>query len=110
MAGIEVEAWAQPTMGKPNTAHLDLIPGKPDTLETLLYTLSLIKEIFVKRLGFKQIMLCGDGKTVNLLYKIKDDHGKAMSWLEIMLGTWHLIKDYLGVFLEGRCRCIHSVL
>ena len=30
----EVEAWAQPIMGKTQTAYLDLIPGKPDTLES----------------------------------------------------------------------------
>ena len=39
-------------------------------------------------------------KTVGLLYHIKDDYGKAMSWLHVMLKTWHLLKDYLSVFLE----------
>ena len=36
----------------------------------------------------------------NLLYTIKDDYGSEMSWLQIMLGTWHLMKDYLNVFLK----------
>ena len=79
---------------------MELIPGKPDTVVTLLYALDLIKDLFVGKLGYKQVMVCGDGKSVNLLYKIKDDYGTEMDWLLIMLGTWHLIKTYLGVFLK----------
>ena len=39
-------------------------------------------------------------KTAGLLYLNKDDYGKAMSWLHVMLGTWHLLKENLGVFLK----------
>ena len=45
-------------------------------------------------------MVCRDGKTANLLNTIKDDYGNEMSWLLIMLGTWHLLKYYLNVFLK----------
>ena len=45
-------------------------------------------------------MVCGDGKTVELLYKIKSDYDVKMEWLHIMLGSWHLIKNYLHVFLK----------
>ena len=45
-------------------------------------------------------MVWGDGKTAELLYKIKSDYGVKMEWLHIMLGSWHLIKDYLHVFLK----------
>ena len=96
----EVMAWELPVVPKTDTVYLELIPGKPDTLDTLLYALSLLKELFVEKLGFKHVMVCGDGKTVNLLNKIKDEYGKEMSWVLIMLGTWHLLKDYLGVFLK----------
>ena len=65
------EVEAQPIMGKTQIVYLDLIPGKPDTLVTLLYTISLIREMFIEKLGYRQVMLCGDGKTVNLLYKIR---------------------------------------
>ena len=79
---------------------MDLIPGKPDSIDTLLYALSLLKELFVVKLGYIHVMVYEDGKTVNLLYKIKDEYGMEMSWLLVMLGTWHLLKDYLNIFFK----------
>ena len=46
------------------------------------------------------MLVCGDGKTVNILHHIKDEYSTSMPWLLVVLGTWHLIKDYLKIFLE----------
>ena len=34
------------------------------------------------------------------LYQIKDEYGASMHWLHVMLGSWHTLKDYLGVFFK----------
>ena len=96
----ETLAWGEPITEKSNTAYLELIPGPPDNVETILYALSLVKELFVGKLGHKKVVVCGDGKTVNVLYKIKDEYGSEMSWLIVMLGTWHMLKAYMEVFFK----------
>ena len=92
--------WEQPVVEKTNTVYLELIPGKPDSIDTLVYALDKIHELFVIKLSYRYVVVYGNGKTVELLYKIKSDYGVKMEWLHIMLGSWHLIKDYLHVFLK----------
>ena len=84
-----------------NATYLELMSGKPDLIYTLVYVLDKIHELFVIKLSYHFVMACGDGKTVELLYKIKSDYGVKMEWLYIMLGSWHLIKDYLHVFMKS---------
>ena len=85
---------------KTNTVYLELIPGKPDTIETVLYAIGKIKELFVDTLKYKYVMACGDGKTVELLYRIKNEYGYEMKWMLVMSETWHLLNDYLHIFLK----------
>ena len=58
--------------------YLELIPGKPDSIDTLAYALDRIHELFVIKLSYRYVMVCGDGKTVELLYKIKYNYGVKM--------------------------------
>ena len=84
-----------------NAMYLELMQGKPDLIYTLVYALDKIHELFVIKLSYHFVMTCGDGKTVELLYKIKSDYGVKMEWLYIMLGSWHLIKEFLHVFMKS---------
>ena len=84
-----------------NAMYLKLIPGKPDFIYALAYALDMIHELFVIKLSYHFVMACGDDKTVELLYKIKSDYGVKIEWLYIMLGSCHLIKDYLHVFMKS---------
>ena len=61
-------------------------------IDTLVYALDKIHELFVIKLSYRYVMICGDGKTVELLYKIKSDYSVKIEWLH-MFGSWHLIKD-----------------
>ena len=46
-------------------------------------------------------MVCGVGKTVELLYKIKSDYGVKMEWLHIMLGSLYVfLKKYQNDFFQ----------
>ena len=45
-------------------------------------------------------MVCGNGKMVELLYWTKNKRGSEMKWMLVMLETWHLLKDYLHIFLK----------
>ena len=96
----EIMAWEQPVVEKTNIMYLELIPGKLDSVDMLVYALDKIHEFFVIKLSYYYVMVWGECKTVELLYKIKSDYGVKMEWLYIMLGSWHLIKDYLHVFLK----------
>ena len=46
----ETYSWEQPVIEKTNTVYLELIPGKPDTIGTVLYAIAKIKELFVDTL------------------------------------------------------------
>ena len=96
----ETYSWEQPVIEKTNTVYLELIPGKPDTVEIMLYAIVKIKELFVDTLKYKYVMVCGDGKTVEMLYWIENEHGSEMKLMLVMLETWHLLKDYLHIFLK----------
>ena len=59
-------------------------------------------------------MVCGVGKTVELLYKIKSDYGVKMEWLHIMLGSLYVfLKSTKITFFKdddlGQCRFYHRV-
>ena len=85
---------------KTNTVYLELIPGKSDIVETLLYAIVKIKKLFVDTLKYKYVMVCGDGKTVEMLYWIENEYGSEMKWMLVILETWHLLRDYLHIFLK----------
>ena len=93
----EMMAWEQPVVKKTNIMYLKLITDKPGLIDMLVYALDKIHKLLVIKLSYHYVKVCGDGKTVELLYKIKSDYGVKMEWLH-MLGNWHLIKDYLHVF------------
>ena len=93
-------AWEQPVVEKTNTIYLELILGKPDSIDMPVYPLDKMYEIFVIKLSCRYVMVCRDDKTVELLYKTKSDYSVKMEWLHIMLGSWYLIKEYLRVFLK----------
>ena len=76
---------------KTNTVYLELIPDKSDTIKTVLHAIGKIKELFVDTLKYKYVMVCGDGKTVKLPHRIKNEYGSEMKWMLVMLETWHLL-------------------
>ena len=65
----EMMVWKQPVVEKTNTMYLELIPGKLDSTDTLAYALDKIHEFFVIKLSYCCVMVCGECKTVELLYK-----------------------------------------
>ena len=107
----EVLSWGAEEASATNSVYLELIPEKADNKDTVLYTLNIIEELFIKKLKYEHIIVCGDGLTVNILYQIKDEYGKSMDWLVVMLGSWHTLKDYLGVVLKRyRHAFLHKTL
>ena len=60
----ETYSWEEPVIEKTNTVYLELVPGKPDTTETVLYVNRIykIKEFFVDSLKYKYVMVCGNEK------------------------------------------------
>ena len=86
-----------------------MISGKPDNIDTLYYAVSLTKELFVEKMGFKYVVVCGDQKTVIVLYKIKDEYGEHMSWPVVMLESWHMMKSYLEVFFKSMRACLLAI-
>ena len=87
----ETYSWEQPVIEKTNTVYLELIPDKSDTIKTVLHAIGKIKELFVDTLKYKYVMVCGDGKTVKLPHRIKNEYGSEMKWMLVMLETWHLL-------------------
>ena len=57
-----------------STVYLELIPDRPDSKDTLMI-LSRIEKMIVNKLRYKHVLVCGDGKTVNILHQIKDECG-----------------------------------
>ena len=60
----ETYSWEEPVIEKANTVYLELVPGKPDTIETVLYVNRIykIKEFFVDSLKYKYVMVCRNEK------------------------------------------------
>ena len=48
----EMIAWEQPVVKKTNTIYLELITGKPDLIDILVYALDKIHELFVIKLSY----------------------------------------------------------
>ena len=96
----EMMAWEQPVVKKTNIMYLKLITDKPGLIDMLVYALDKIHKLLVIKLSYHYVKVCGDGKTVELLYKIKSDYGVKMEWLH-MLGNWHLIKTIYMYFQKS---------
>ena len=67
----EVMAWSAETARATTTVYLELVPLRPDSVDTVLYALDRLKELFIKKLGYTHLIVCGDGVTVNILHMIK---------------------------------------
>ena len=48
----------------------------------------------VLQLEYKWVIVVGDGKTYDLLQKIKSDYGQVMKWLLLMPEDWHILLNY----------------
>ena len=95
----EIYSWEQPVIEKSSTVYLERILGKADTTENV-YVIGKIKEFFFDNLKYKYVMVCDDGKTVELLHLIKNEFGSEMKCMLVILETWYLLKDYLHIFLK----------
>ena len=92
----EVINWTNehPTL-KTNTIYLEVIPGKPDNKDTIMYALNRLEDLFIFKLGYRKLIISGDAKVYDVIWKIKAEYGSSMDWIEIVLGTWHTLRDFL---------------
>ena len=70
-------------MKETTTVYLEIIPEKPNCQDILLDALFKIERLLVLKLGYKEVIVCGDGLTVQMLYKIQDEYGSSMGWLQL---------------------------
>ena len=66
----EVLSWGAEVASATKSVYLELIPEKADNKDTVLYALNIIEELFIKKLKYEHIIVCGDSLTVNILYQI----------------------------------------
>ena len=52
----EILAWDSVEVEPTNSIYLELIPEKTDSKDTILYAISLIEDLFIKKLSYKYIV------------------------------------------------------
>ena len=77
-----------------------VLDEKSDDKKTVLKILNLLHSRFRVGTAVNHVIVVGDGKSYDTLMKLKFEYGKALQWLLIYPGDWHLLKNVQPVLLK----------
>ena len=53
-----------------------------------------------KTMRFSALVVVGDGKTYDLLVKLKGEYGSELDWVLPFPGDWHILKNYQRMIMK----------
>lgn len=89
-----------PSTEKGAVVYLNVFNQPCDNIETLRTVAETIFDKFKIGQDIKNLILVGDGKTYDLLVKLKSQYWEELSWLIIFPGDWHLLKNLQPVLFK----------
>ena len=91
---------------KSQIIYLELIPEYADRKDVMLTAINRLKNIFIKVLGWKHLVVSADLKAFQLICSIKDDYGEETDWLLPYLADMHILMSYFaGVYTWKAWAC-----
>ncbi|CAC5360384.1 unnamed protein product [Mytilus coruscus] len=83
-----------------NVKYHSLLNEQADSKETLKTILDKLHQDFKIGRELKHLMMVGDGKTYDLLVKLKLELKDDLSWLLPFPGDWHILKNYQRMIMK----------
>jgi hypothetical protein len=80
-----------------SVAGLDETADKKDTV---LKVLNILYEKFQVGVICDQVVVVGDGKSYDIVIKLKAEYGTALNWVLPYPGDWHILKNMLPIFIK----------
>ncbi|CAC5409411.1 KRAB [Mytilus coruscus] len=67
---------------------------------TIELTLNILYDKFQVGTKINYLVVVGDGKSYDILIKLKSEYGNTLDWVLPYLGDWHILKNLLPVFIK----------
>ncbi|CAG2186069.1 unnamed protein product [Mytilus edulis] len=83
-----------------NVKYHSLLNEQADSKETLKTILDTLHQDFKIGRELKHLVVVGDGKTYDLLVKLKLELKDDLSWLLPFPGDWHILKNYQRMIMK----------
>ncbi|CAG2218346.1 unnamed protein product [Mytilus edulis] len=83
-----------------NVKYHSLLNEQADSKETLKTILDTLHQDFKIGRELKHLVMVGDGKTYDLLVKLKLELKDDLSWLLPFPGDWHILKNYQRMIMK----------
>ncbi|CAG2184537.1 unnamed protein product [Mytilus edulis] len=71
-----------------------------DSKATVELTLNILYGKFQVGTKINYLVVVGDGKSYDILIKLKSEYGNALDWVLPYPGDWHILKNLLPVFMK----------
>ncbi|CAC5406554.1 unnamed protein product [Mytilus coruscus] len=71
-----------------------------DSKATVELTLNILYDKFQVGTKINYLVVVGDGKSYDILIKLKSEYGNALDWVLPYPGDWHILKNLLPVFIK----------
>ena len=83
---------------KADIHFMNVLSLKADSQDTITLILHDIYNTFICKQMLKWIVVVGDAKTYEVLYKVKREYG--LTWLIVFPGDWHILYNYQKVIMK----------
>eukprot|EP00117_Sycon_ciliatum_P020451 scpid71142/ scgid18217/ len=83
-----------------NVVYLGILDKPADNRETIK---SILNDLYgTYGIGTRQqhLLVVGDGKTYDILLKLRQEYGKTLSWLVPFPGDWHMLKAIQPIIMK----------
>ena len=71
-----------------------------DKKDTVLNVLNILYEQFQVGVFCDHVVVVGDGKSYDLVIKLKAEYGTALNWVLPYPGDWHILKIFCPFLLN----------
>ncbi|CAC5411600.1 unnamed protein product [Mytilus coruscus] len=81
---------------KSEVKYLSLLDEQCDNKDTVKHSLEILHQNLNVGQDINHLVVVGDGKTYDLLVKLKGEYGSELDWVLPFPGDWHILKNYRG--------------
>ncbi|CAC5411991.1 unnamed protein product [Mytilus coruscus] len=85
---------------KSEVKYLSLLDEQCDNKDTVKHSLEILHQNLNVGQDINHLVVVGDGKTYDLLVKLKGEYGSELDWVLPFPGDWHILKNYQRMLMK----------
>ncbi|CAC5419074.1 unnamed protein product [Mytilus coruscus] len=93
-------SYSQKTTEASTFHSIAVLDDPADSKETVVKTLIILHDRFQIGNKLQYLVVVGDGKSYDHLIKLKAEYGYVLDWVLPYPGDWHILKNFLPIFIK----------